>query len=1280
MASSSSLSGRGFTSIRRSSSSESTQPTAENAQASADPRLEKVFVPHVYDFVSIHQPAYFRVSSRVPSLYLEPLAVDQSLIVGHGASFTTFKRAIPDAPEISQTSNMDGWSVRIPKLHHSRPKHVVYKVARVAFTETGAPTPQTRHAMKATLMELYSLMHEPLRQHPNIVELLGLAWGSNYFDPSHRLPVLVVEYADHGNLADLQKKHDLPPATRGRLALDIGEGLEMLHRCGIIHGDVKSENILICSHPEREYIAKLSDFGFSMVGEAANDEVYVGGTRPWKAPEAKSPVPRHLLQATDIYSYGLLLWRLATDGEDPFRFWVKSSLRGDPRLQELERLKEGDYPAKNTSLDTWLIPYITSKYQDIEAELTVDWLNQALSNLQVGKKINESGPNVTSMSATSWEALMKCLGPCLRLPQTATMFSGPLLAWAKQDLFYGRVQSALEKCLSFDPSNRDLRGAIAALASGSQLDEPTPSANDIRLHMSYEHHILSWQQMRDLEPAVQSFVFNSYQQKVEGLISDGLINPPDCFVLASYYINGYGTNVNYEAARRLIDLSSVAAYDHVSSRTFVYRIHKGVDPYYVPSRAVHDNISVMAIRGSRTALIDLKEIDPPQYEWSEKILRDILAGVGANFFHEEQMLGGFSYHQWVRTFDNPEVLVRNLGNFARLADYKVNKRGDRILHLAASANRVHAIESLLDAFPSLTIDQRNDKGETPLLCACRAGQVATVTRLLELGADPSIAAPNGETCMHWLVSFKDEDIATVGAALVEKGARMREFTRQRISYSEFDGTIDVDFQLPGTPLIWAIHNDRPRIIQFLLENSPEASLCLDWAKGQPGALSPASYAAYYHHAECLELLINALNDAKLTYSMEPIITAAAHAADTFSMILRNGPRYEERLRQTLNLCLRKSNHIVFATGVGGFDTNLLYYAVSEGHDKAVEYLLSNEVKQLVESFEHPPEPCRPGAYSPDDINRPTGEDRRTPVLEAIRWNRKPLAELLISNGADVSSLAKNPFNASEMNWSGFHILATAGHNTTHVVELVSYLVDAGLSVDGHHSSSDGYTPETPFLVAVQHNAFNLATAFVEHGAHPNTLCLSSGLLSLEHPTTVLGHIIAASAQHTIPRLRYLLEECPSPEDKKATFIIEPTRQLSALHRAAWAHKSVMHRVSPSESKFLGRDEYDMVVNRDIMQELLQKWGDAEEHVNLRCRVHGRTALHLAAEAGNTMGCELLLTRNADASLRDELGLTAAELAKEAMGRLEEGGGEDGVYKRVIGMLEGFVHHKSSSTD
>lgn len=63
--------------------------------------------------------------------------------------------------------------------------------------------------------------------------------------------------------------------------------------------------------------------------------------------------------------------------------------------------------------------------------------------------------------------------------------------------------------------------------------------------------------------------------------------------------------------------------------------------------------------------------------------------------------------------------------------------------------------------------------------------------------------------------------------------------------------------------------------------------------------SPLEYAANYHHFEFLELMLEALDQAKITYILEPIFRAGIHSADTFLMILRHSARYNERLRTFL---------------------------------------------------------------------------------------------------------------------------------------------------------------------------------------------------------------------------------------------------------------------------------------------------------------------------------------------------------------------------------------------
>ena len=99
---------------------------------------------------------------------------------------------------------------------------------------------------------------------------------------------------------------------------------------------------------------------------------------------------------------------------------------------------------------------------------------------------------------------------------------------------------------------------------------------------------------------------------------------------------------------------------------------------------------------------------------------------------------------------------------------------------------------------------------------CRSGHPDMVKLLL--GRSGLGQSTSGESPLHWLLSF-DENInpAAIGKDLIERGgASVHAFTTQRISRSVFPGSIDVDFQVEGTPLMWVVHDNKPRLVSFLL--------------------------------------------------------------------------------------------------------------------------------------------------------------------------------------------------------------------------------------------------------------------------------------------------------------------------------------------------------------------------------------------------------------------------------------------------------------------------------
>ncbi|PVH84287.1 ankyrin [Cadophora sp. DSE1049] len=495
-------------------------------------------------------------------------------------------------------------------------------------------------------------------------------------------------------------------------------------------------------------------------------------------------------------------------------------------------------------------------------------------------------------------------------------------------------------------------------------------------------------------------------------------------------------------------------------------------------------------------------------------------------------------------------------------------RVDVVRHMAASCGYPRAVEALLDNFPSLTVDQLNDVGETPLLSACRSGHRDVVESLLSRGADPKITTSSKESPLHWLISFEEDEAQTVGQALISAGADVKSLTTKQINYSAFPSGIDIDNLPPGTPLTWAVHHDRPDIIKFLLSQPESVQLCVIKAPNNP---TPLEWAAQYHHRHCLEAMIDAMKAQRFNFTYQEFLKAAVHGADMFSMIFRNGVQYLERMKNTLDYLLEETHGASFATGLGGFGYTLLYYAISEGNDLVAKYLLAPETEALLRAGrerlravvnDEDDMPIRQyGVFSEEHINNPCGIEQRTSLLECIRWNRHELFDLLISRGADIHARSRNPFDGSRTNWTALHAFAYAAHDSD--ITLVRKIIEAGIEVDAQ--SDESADLETPLLVALKNNAFNLAQELLGRGANINAACNSSGFITLEQPTTVLGHLVVAAARGSIARMQVLFNQPQAAQHRATMFVVEPQRQLTAFHIAARAHKGVFDRIPDGKS-------------------------------------------------------------------------------------------------------------------
>jgi serine/threonine-protein kinase len=155
------------------------------------------------------------------------------------------------------------------------------------------------------------------------------------------------------------------------IVLQLAEALHYIHKQGVVHCDIKTENILI-SEQEQEgkrskTVIKLLDFGLARSLTASRASTSLSGTPHYVAPERIRGEPAS--PASDVYGVGILLYELVT-GQVPWDGPVQKILAGhlEERPKSPSLLVEGGVdPALETLIMHALAKYPSERHKDMAA-------------------------------------------------------------------------------------------------------------------------------------------------------------------------------------------------------------------------------------------------------------------------------------------------------------------------------------------------------------------------------------------------------------------------------------------------------------------------------------------------------------------------------------------------------------------------------------------------------------------------------------------------------------------------------------------------------------------------------------------------------------------------------------------------------------------------------------------------------------------------------------------------------------------------------------------------
>ncbi|KAI6778385.1 uncharacterized protein J7T54_000503 [Emericellopsis cladophorae] len=1007
------------------------------------------------------------------------------------------------------------------------------------------------------LLEIRCLLHEPLRYHPNIVRLLDIGWPPASGTAHSAFPNLILEYAEYGSLAHLQLNNGpLPFGVKQKLCYDVGRGLSILHACGVVHGDLKHENVLIFQNrydipPNQPYTAKLADFGGAVMDmDRQATHRLRAGTYPFEAPEMEEELTGDGIKRTDAYSFGMLVWRCAIDCSDVLvSIGVPKPLHGMPSEEDKRCLK---LMKTSGSILEKAIGTIAA-YSGAQ-KLPMESFHMLIHVLTVTLQPNPAHRALDRAQAR------------LRGMNTETVHS---YIQAKDEANAQHIESNRNRMPGSHGLNVESVGYglgrmgddfdVQNNLPGYRPDLPHPELGGFLFEPLKLRETLSWSHQRTVVDEFQLAAAAPYNEN-----SPSLEPWAAAYYLFQCHLFGFGVSQDlpqacywlHQCAQTKDGPGTVEYY----AQAWHVRIHKALGvPNPLSLEAQLDQLFESVLRGHRHCATDAVEIikllpsDARKVYWRERMqlaqqaCRVLTGSTGMPHFAHRKLrrdwefddltsLGrqmrevlGDHYNASLRDLDsvNEQLDVPD-GGFV-FDKIVVNHKGHGLLHLAATQGKVRVMQHLMRTYNHNINLANQSHSETPLVSACRAGQYSCALLLLEHGANPDGSPYGEETPLHCLAHFDEAHQPLIAQALVDRGAQLERCSGTM--RKEVRG-INADWEdLLGTavtPLARAVMMNSLGAVRVLLAlgASPTAKT---YEKG-PGTVSAVEVAAILTLPHILEVLLQYMSmrqtDPEFALFDECEMLEAApsllhsNPLTLQSRLVRCGAHYQEWMKRTLRI-LHENRRKQRDGGQNAWQ-------------KASAYQLCRQVKlgnnDIVISL------LELGALA-------NGSSGCRPIESAIATNNAELFLGLREYGALVDAVGVDGSHGSAL-----QLFAGRRRTSPPGTILAEILIAEGSPLD-----VDSQQPSASAL-AISHNDFDLANVLLSAGA-ANSIN-QPYLWTREHEdsetaVSLISRLVKSQTMHSVQAMNYIASQHKSTTcSLQVEPLVHDGKGLSALHRLA----------------------------------------------------------------------------------------------------------------------------------